>query len=63
MAHDINEISYDISKKATDMMRGFTIQTNYGDLRIDSKDAAPFVMALHKLLNKKLDVIARGKQK
>ncbi len=62
MVQDIDKISYDISKKATDMMGGFTIHTNYGDLRIEAKDAAPFVMVMHKLLHKKLDVIAKGKK-
>ncbi len=49
---NINEISYTLSKQVPAMLRGFAIQTNYGDLWIDAKDAAPFAELANKLLEK-----------
>ena len=47
---NINEISYTLSKQVPAMLRGFAIQTNYGDLWIDAKgEMKPIYISTHYL--------------
>ncbi len=39
---EIQQIKYALSKQVPDMMRGFTIHTNYGDIEIDPEFAEAF---------------------
>ena len=49
-----DKISYALCKQVPDMLRGFTIQTNYGDLFIDEDDAEKFARLAEKLLSDRL---------
>ena len=63
MINDIDKIGYSLSKHVPDMLRGFTIQTNYGELVIDAADAAPFAAMADRLLEKKyLAAMQEGKK-
>lgn len=57
---DPNKISYAIAKQVPDMVHGFTIHTNYGDIEIAAKDAAPFAVLADKLLEKLYLAALRG---
>lgn len=48
------ELSYALAKQVPDMERGFTIQTNYGELIVQAEDAKPFIAAITKLLKREL---------
>lgn len=48
------ELSYALNRHVPDMARGFTIETNYGPLRIEGEDAAPFVALADKLVRERL---------
>ncbi len=39
---EIQQLKYALSKQVPDMMRGFTIHTNYGDIEIDAEFAEAF---------------------
>lgn len=47
-------IRYALAKQVPDMERGFTIQTNYGELQIDAKDAPRVARVVHSILQKQL---------
>lgn len=48
-------IAYDLAKKVPDMCgHGFTIETAYGEIVIDSTDAEPFARLVTTLLERKL---------
>ncbi|MGF6610634.1 hypothetical protein OKW45_005556 [Paraburkholderia sp. WSM4175] len=51
---EIDRIGYALAKQVPDMERGFTIQTSYGELRIDAEDAPRFVALARNLLQKQL---------
>lgn len=48
------QLLYALAKQATDMERGFTIQTSYGDITIDAQHAAPFVAMTKAVLRTQL---------
>ncbi|WP_233863028.1 hypothetical protein [Paraburkholderia adhaesiva] len=52
---EAERIDYALAKQVPAMERGFTIQTSYGDLRIDAEDAVVFVAVVGDLLQSKLD--------
>ena len=57
------EFSYALSRHVPDMMvRGFVIHTSYGDLEIAVEEASPFVLAVTKLMQKKLKQAKRDKK-
>lgn len=47
-------IAYDLAKKVPDMLRGFRIETNYGEIEIDEADAKPFADLVERVLNKQI---------
>ena len=63
MSNDIDQISYALSKQVPDMLRGFTISTNYGDLHISAKDASPFAARAKGLLEKQYLAALQGAKK
>ncbi len=46
----VGHVNYALSKQVPDMSRGFTIQTNYGDLEVSAKDAPAFAKLAEKML-------------
>lgn len=59
--HDTNmdeALRYALAKQVPDMERGFTIQTNYGDLTIDAEDAGRIAAAVKLALTRKLNASA-----
>ncbi|MDR2837102.1 MAG: hypothetical protein LBV49_00795 [Azonexus sp.] len=57
---NIDMTTYAISKQIPDMARGFTIATNYGDLVIDSSDAAAFQKIANRLFERKLKKLLKS---
>jgi hypothetical protein len=51
---EADRLGYALAKQVPDMERGFTIQTNYGELRIDSEDAPRVARAVRSTLQKQL---------
>lgn len=51
---EIDRIGYALAKQIPDMERGFTILTNYGELRIDAEDADHFAALARIILQEKL---------
>lgn len=51
MTHD--DILYALAKQLPAMARGFTIRTDYGELRLDAEDAAPIIQTLRRVLERK----------
>ncbi|NCU32860.1 MAG: hypothetical protein EOM23_08020 [Candidatus Moranbacteria bacterium] len=41
-AAEIQQLKYALSKQVPDMLRGFTIHTNYGDIEIEPEFAEAF---------------------
>lgn len=50
-------ISHAYARHVPDMERGFTIQTNYGDLTIEASEAEPFQALLRKTLEARLTTL------
>ncbi|MFX1761400.1 hypothetical protein PWP93_02150 [Paraburkholderia sp. A1RI-2L] len=50
----IERLRYSLAKQVPDMECGFTIQTSYGDLRIEAEDAPRFVALARAILQKQL---------
>jgi len=50
----VETIGYALAKQVPDMERGFTIQTSYGELRIDAEDAARVAKVVRSILQKHL---------
>lgn len=53
------DISYALAKKVPDMRRGFRIETRYGEIDIEARDAAPFADLMVRLLERERK---RGRQ-
>lgn len=51
---EIDALEYALAKVLPDMERGFTINTNYGELVIDADDAAPIIKSVTKTLERKI---------
>ncbi|MCP3022279.1 hypothetical protein [Cupriavidus basilensis] len=47
---DADSIRYALARHVPDMARGFSIQTNYGDLVIEAEDATAFAMLARAIL-------------
>ncbi|NHV27691.1 hypothetical protein [Burkholderia sp. D-99] len=59
--HDTNTadtLRYALAKQVPAMERGFTIQTSYGDLKIDAEDAGRIAAAVKLALTRKLNASA-----
>lgn len=50
----VETIGYALAKQVPDMERGFTIQTSYGELRIDAENARRVVLVVRSILQKQL---------
>ncbi|KIX68477.1 hypothetical protein [Burkholderia pseudomallei] len=50
----IDALRYALAKQVPDMERGFTIQTSYGELKIDAEDADHFAALARVILGDKL---------
>jgi hypothetical protein len=46
----INMTNYALSKHAENMQAGFTIQTNYGDIRVSGEETKPFIALAKKMM-------------
>lgn len=53
-AAEIAELGYALAKQVPAMERGFTIQTSYGELRIDAEDAPRIARVIRSSLQKQL---------
>lgn len=56
---EIEELEYARAKYLPDMARGFTINTNYGELVIDDDDVAAIIKIVAKTLDRKIATIRR----
>ena len=64
MSSSTDNLYYTLAKRIPDMQRGFTIMTNYGDIFIESDEAAPIVEAVRLAIEKNLQttLAAQGQQ-
>lgn len=46
---------YSLAKRVPSMLRGFVIQTSFGEIEIDSEEAEPIVSAVKAVLEKRLE--------
>lgn len=47
-------INYDLAKKVPDMRgRGFTIETAYGEITVDTREAEPFARLVEAMLERR----------
>ncbi|KVM66034.1 hypothetical protein WM11_31525 [Burkholderia ubonensis] len=53
----IDALRYALAKQVPAMERGFTIQTNYGEFRIDAEDADRFAALARIILGNKLSAM------
>ncbi len=51
---NINQLNYAIAKQIPDMARGFVIQTNYGEIAIDSVDAPTVIDAVKAIIQRNI---------
>lgn len=51
----IDDLKYSLAKRVPNMMGGFTIQTMYGDIHIDSEFAEHFQILVKTILNRRLN--------
>jgi hypothetical protein len=49
---EMTKEDYALAKQIPDMLHGFTIMTNYGDIYISEEDAKPLVMMLEEMTEK-----------
>ena len=54
MSHPNDETHYALARQVPDMVRGFTVHTNYGDLQIEPEEAAAFIRLTKSVLMKRI---------
>jgi len=54
MSASTDKLHYALAKIAPDMERGFTIQTAYGEFRIEDGEAKLFIRLLEKVIERRL---------
>jgi hypothetical protein len=54
-----DELGYALSKQVPDMARGVTVQTNYGELILEGRDAERVAALVRRLLEERLRTAER----
>lgn len=52
--NEANSIKYSLAKQVPDMKQGFSIQTNYGSIQIDSSEASEVAAVVEVVLQSRL---------